>query len=273
MKRLLLAVVRYLKAGSIDSSFGSSGKVVFTTAQTSSINALLLQSDGKILGAGNSWDGLSQNFILLRFAVDGSLDSSFGTNGIVINSTIEMGSLALQPDSSIVVAGSVWNGNNSDFAVFRYDSNGAIDSSFGYEGMATTDFDNSYDNANCVSIGIDGEIVIGGTSDGDFALARYISGLNVGIIDLSSLTNSGLIYPNPIEQTATFKYALKIPQTVSIRLLNVQGKVLKTFMQNEKQDVGEHQQEISFPDLLPSGFYFLTISSANGGNVSVKIVK
>jgi uncharacterized delta-60 repeat protein len=193
---------------------------------------------------------------------------------IVDSGRVKGNSVAVQADGKIIVFGTLVDANqHQDFALIRYNGNGTVDSTFGVDGRVVTDFDNGYDEAYVGAIQTDGKILAAGSSSGHIALARYISGLNVGIINLSSPTNSVLIYPNPIEQTATLEYTLKNPETISIRLLDVQGKVLKTFTENESQVAGEHQEEISLPNQLPSGFYFVKISSANGTSVSVKIVK
>ena len=121
----------------------------------------------------------------------------------------------------------------------------------------------------------DGKIILAGyayvTSE-DFALARYISGLNMGILDLSTSNNSILIYPNPVKQNATLEYTLKNPEEITIQLLDLQGKVIKTFLDCENQPTGEHQQILYLPEELASGSYLIVISSA-GRRESIKIIK
>src|SRR6185295_19058268 len=119
---------------------------------------------------------------------DGSLDSTFGINGKTttpIGSHDDYGlSIALQPDSKIVVGGYINNGLNNDFALLRYKSDGSPDSTFGTNGMVTTPVGSYGDNANSIAIQPDGKIVAGGYSDtttGDFfAVVRYN---NDGTID------------------------------------------------------------------------------------------
>jgi uncharacterized delta-60 repeat protein len=59
-----------------------------------------------------------------------------------------------------------------DFAVVRFDQ-GAPDPTFAGDGIATTDFGNSFDRAHALALQDDGAIVVGGESSGGFALARY----------------------------------------------------------------------------------------------------
>jgi uncharacterized delta-60 repeat protein len=117
-------VVRYLPNGSLDNSFSTDGTVV--TAVGSSYDdaySIVLQSDGKIVVAGDS----NTDIAVVRYNSDGSLDNSFDTDGKVLTD-ITVGdsdygySLALQSDGKIVVAGSSYNGTNSDFAVVRYNN-------------------------------------------------------------------------------------------------------------------------------------------------------
>jgi len=175
------ALVRYNSSGSLDASFGSDGEV--TTAIGSSDdegNSVAVQSDGKIVVAGYTYNGSNYDFALVRYNSNGSLDSSFGSGGKVtsaIGSSDDYGrSMALQSDGKIVVAGYTYNGSNSyDFALARYSSNGWLDTSFGTGGKVTTDFGSTYDYGNSVAIQSDGTIVVGGLAGGSFAVARYIA--------------------------------------------------------------------------------------------------
>src|SRR3989441_110338 len=119
------ALVRYNANGSLDSSFGTGGKV---TTPIGSIDdepfALVLQPDGKLVAAGYTDNGSTIAFALVRYNANGSLDSSFGTGGKV---TTPIGSiddeaiaLVLQPDGKLVAAGYAYNGSDTDFALVRY---------------------------------------------------------------------------------------------------------------------------------------------------------
>ena len=72
------------------------------------------------------------------------------------------------------VAGAAWGSKKGDFAVARYVPNGRLDSSFGENGAATTDLKNSSDDkATSVDILQDQKILVGGVSNGYFAMVRY----------------------------------------------------------------------------------------------------
>jgi len=79
-----IALARYSTDGTLDTSFGAGG--VATTAiraGNETANGVAVQADGKIAGAGYAHNGLNTDFALLRYNLDGSLDTGFGLDGIV----------------------------------------------------------------------------------------------------------------------------------------------------------------------------------------------
>jgi uncharacterized delta-60 repeat protein len=173
------ALIRYNSDGSLDTSFGINGKVITIVSSGSNRGySATAQADGKILVAGYS-NGAGNDFALIRYNNDGSLDTSFGTNGIVITPvgvgySSDIGySITLQADSKILVAGSAGN----DFALIRYNSDGSLDTSFDTDGKVITPMGLGYSVGYSVTVQTDGKIVVAGVNtDGtgsDFALARY----------------------------------------------------------------------------------------------------
>jgi uncharacterized delta-60 repeat protein len=75
------AVARYLPDGKLDSSFGSKGRVVSDFGDRG-IQAVALQPDGKLLAAGPVDVNHRLQFGLVRYLMDGTLDPSFGVNGL-----------------------------------------------------------------------------------------------------------------------------------------------------------------------------------------------
>ena len=158
------------EAGSLDRSFGSMGRVTTSfPAGGAWGNALAIQADGKIVVAG-SVDGA---FALARYDPDGSLDTSFGSSGLVTTSFAEGdawgNALAIQANGLIVVGGSA----GGKFALVRYTIDGLLDSSFGSGGQLTTWFAGGRAWATAVTIQTDGKIVAAGGDGRKFALARY----------------------------------------------------------------------------------------------------
>ncbi len=178
------ALVRYNSNGSLDTSFGNGGKVITDISpNTNSKNSVVLQSDGKIIIAGSTYNGTNNDFALARYNADGSQDISFGNNGKVITS-IGSGddygrSVVIQPNGKITLAGTSNNGSESfDFALARYNSNGSLDTNFGSGGKVTTQLSSfSYDDINSIAVQLDGKVVAAGFTQTngfrDFAITRY----------------------------------------------------------------------------------------------------
>jgi len=172
-----------LAAGDLDPSFGDDGKVTTSVGPFGAeVRSLAIQSDGKILVAGHNGD----DFTTVRYNPDGSLDTTFDSDGIVttdFGAVSEVGtSMVVQPDGKIIVAGYIYFGgqNSSDFAVVRYNSDGSLDSSFDGDGKLTTDlFGSGSDFAESMALQADGKIILAGYAftgaSGDFAVVRYNS--------------------------------------------------------------------------------------------------
>src|SRR5207248_1833694 len=81
------ALARYASNGSLDPSFGNGGKVTtLIGGNNCDGSAVAIQADGKIIVGGDSYNGTSYDFTLARYNSNGTLDSSFGTGGIVTTS-------------------------------------------------------------------------------------------------------------------------------------------------------------------------------------------
>jgi uncharacterized delta-60 repeat protein len=180
-----VALVRYNTDGSLDTGFDGDGKV--TTAIGTGYDegySVIQQADGKLVVAGTSYNGSSNDFALVRYNADGSLDASFDGDGIVttaIGAGDDYGrSVIQQADGKLVVAGSSWNGSNNDVALVRYNEDGSLDTSFDGDGKVTTAIGAGDDFGRSVIQQADGKLVVAGHSSNgnnyDVALVRYDSG-------------------------------------------------------------------------------------------------
>ncbi|HEY8199885.1 MAG TPA: hypothetical protein VII47_00870, partial [Actinomycetota bacterium] len=150
------ALARYNANGTLDSSFGSGGKVVTAFSQQSdSALAVVIQKDGKIVVGGSTFTGASNaTFGLVRYLSDGSLDPNFGNNGRVQTDFTPdvdgINGLALQSDGQSdgkIVAAGVSNCKvdpailcqQADVALARYNTDGSLDGSFGSGGKVRTE--------------------------------------------------------------------------------------------------------------------------------------
>jgi uncharacterized delta-60 repeat protein len=172
--------------GDLDTTFGTGGKVTTPIgASFAEGHSVAIQEDGKIVVAGNSYNGSDNDFAVARYNANGSLDMSFNGTGKVttaIGNGFDYGrSVALQSDGKIVVAGSSWNGTGYDCALVRYNANGSLDTTFNGTGKVITAV-GFRSEANSVAVQGDGKIVVGGAADvlGEvnsaifkFAVVRY----------------------------------------------------------------------------------------------------
>ncbi len=175
-----ITLLRYTIKGKPDTSFGEAGVVVTNLTGEVRANSVALQTDGKIVVAGNQptiYSGDSYNFFLVRYNTNGSLDKGFGDHGKVITPIwhfdaygyyFHCNSLAIQPDGKIVVVGSLFSPRQS--ALVRYKSNGDIDSSFATNGLIYFSGAACDDRALIIQ---NKKIIVSGTLYQDFALWSF----------------------------------------------------------------------------------------------------
>jgi uncharacterized delta-60 repeat protein len=203
---------RYNANGSLDGSFGSGGIVttVLAALPRQGADAVIVQpGDGKIVAIGFASDnGSTRDWGLVRYNSDGSLDTSFGSGGIVLTATTGTAvAAAFGSDGNIVVAGSA----SGSFAVGRYFTQattvngvtyaaGSLDPTFGSNGIATTSVGVAgSDAANGIAIQPDGKVVVAGYAQvgsyNQFAVLRYLASAP----QIGSFTAS----PNPVTSGST----------------------------------------------------------------------
>jgi uncharacterized delta-60 repeat protein len=190
-----LLLARYLSNGSLDPSFGDGGYVETQTGDYAFAKAVSLQPDGKIVVAGGSYQGDDNYlfvFTLARYNSDGSLDTTFGTDGIT-NTPIPVGqpdsaaganAVAILPSGNILAAGgSDWGditAPSGSFVLTEYSSDGSLQPTFGNDGIVQTQFYGD-DSLSGIAVQPDGKIVATGSGGlaghgqdiETIALARY----------------------------------------------------------------------------------------------------
>lgn len=181
-----VALARYNTDGSLDSTFGAGGKVITDFGSADRAYVVVAQSDGKLVIAGNMVTSNTNfyDFLLARYNPDGTLDSSFGSNGAVTTDINrhedKANALIIQLDGKLVAGGYGISGCYSiigclsDFAVVRYNTDGGLDTTFGQRGILTTDWGGYQDVINGLAIQSDGKVWAAGGTDNDFALSRYL---------------------------------------------------------------------------------------------------
>jgi uncharacterized delta-60 repeat protein len=242
------ALARFNADGSLDNTFGGTGYVTTDVMTASAINAIVIQpSDGKIIAGGCAGQG-APGSALVRYNPDGTIDSSFGVDGIVfVNQgyTSSISALALQSDGSIIAAGFSWNFVTNECLLMRFNSNGVLDATFGTGGIVTTQF-GLKSQATAVAVAADGSIVMGGYTTQDsfhygFALARYTTN---GILDLS-FNGTGMV-------TTYLNYS----SILTSLAIQSDGKIVAG-----GYDFGARATTFALARYLPSGAFDLTFGS------------
>lgn len=200
-----VALARFTSAGALDTTLNTTGKILTDISGSSaSASSVLVQPNGKIVvGCEN------ENFaLLIRYNDDGSLDTSFDTDGIAqispVGDQLVLNKIILQADGKIVGAGRSTSGINNSIALLRVNSNGSLDTTFDTDGIVTTFSDTLNTSAFGLGLQSDGKIVIAGTkSDTDVILARYFAN---GSLD-TSFNSTGSVLPFIINAPASLKRA------------------------------------------------------------------
>ena len=186
------AIARYNTDGSLDNTFGFGGKVNTNIGGNATGRYIIIQNDGKIVVAGYHYNGSNQDFVLARYNIDGSLDNTFGSSGIVIT---DFGffdycySIAMQSDGKIVAAGQ----SNDNIALARYNIDGSLDNTFGSGGKVTKDLGGS-DGAYSIAIQSDNKSVIA-CSSSIYAGSVFMRYTNTGILD-NTFGSGGVVIEN-----------------------------------------------------------------------------
>ena len=211
----------FSQAGSLDNSFSGDGKITLLVGDSSSTaNAIAIQQDGKILVAGILYSALHKNndFLIVRFNTDGTLDKSFastGARGIDFGGDDRAYSVIVQPDGKIAVFGHSFHSHHTEYVIAaRLQTNGKLDSTFGVNGEVMIPF-TSYNNEliYAAAIQADGKFVMAGDyftgaelSD-RFALIRLNSN---GTLDNTFGTNGEVFTFASNYQAYVLSYALSV---------------------------------------------------------------
>lgn len=169
---------RYEANGALDPTFGTAGQVTLPLPQEFAVGAAALQPDGKIVIAGRYLTAGATDFALVRLLPNGAPDPSFDGDGLAVADVTgneASRSVVVLPDGRLVVAGA----HDGDFALVRFSSAGALDTTFGTGGLATASFGAPVTADEAVRLP-NGKLMIAGATGGtgaivDFLLARFLA--------------------------------------------------------------------------------------------------
>jgi uncharacterized delta-60 repeat protein len=193
-----LVLNRYNLDGTLDRTFGNNGTVIGTELPDFRVTGITTAANGQLIlsGANELLAPGTGTTLLVKYNSNGTLDQSFGTNGVVNTGLVDwrftsgQSSFVVQPDNKILISGRDSNAlpggfaNNEPF-LLRYNSNGVLDNSFGEGGSLRVD-----SSAGILAIQANSDILsIGATITGQARLSRYLSAGDLPIDRLA--TGSG----------------------------------------------------------------------------------
>ena len=272
------ALARCTLEGKLDSTFGVGG--IVTTSIGSSTNrcySIQLQNDGKIIAAGSYGNTNNSEIALVRYNSNGSLDSTFGTNGTVFTPTADSSSIAysvkLQDDGKIVVGGS----DGGAYLTLRYNNDGSLDSTFGLNGIKTDKYGAFYNIIKSIAIQKDGNIIAAGTSINQDetisvnTIIRYTGDKTTSITPDKTKqipTSFSLLqnYPNPFNPSTIISWQLPASSYVTLKVYDILGREVATLV-NEEKTAGNYKVPFDAKNLA-SGIYFYRLKAGN--YISVK---
>ncbi|MEY3398211.1 MAG: hypothetical protein RL220_805 [Bacteroidota bacterium] len=270
-----LAVVRFNTDGSLDETFSGDGKMTFDLGSSyDAVNDIIVQPDGKILLAGESWFWPNFAMLVARLNPDGNFDNGFGNAGISLSAFSQFTSPAncieLQTDGKIIAAGYVMLATEYDFALVRLMADGSPDNSFGTDGKVVTHPGDSYDQINASVMQSDGKLVVAGSqyeskSSYNFCLARYETGvISVGETESDMAFH---IHPNPTEDIINLTFSGLADEPLVLRIQDYVGKVIV------EEIVPPHSTRIEVQENIAPGCYIVSIVAENCIISSLRLIK
>ncbi|NNE66564.1 MAG: hypothetical protein HKN33_08350 [Pyrinomonadaceae bacterium] len=176
-------IARMNPDGSFDHRFGKDGKIITPTGTPNGrAYSIALQSDGKIVAAGNSSGNSGNQMVIARYGSDGTIDTSFDGDGIVTTTVgsfdTRVRSVIAQTDGKIVVGGyTADSAEDDDLLLIRIESDGSFDPTFGTDGVVRTDASGSEDIGRSLTLRPDGKIAlagfISGTTEPELLVSQY----------------------------------------------------------------------------------------------------
>jgi uncharacterized delta-60 repeat protein len=265
--------------GIVDTTFAEDGFMSLRlTDGDYNVPTVMVLSDSSIIFNVNIRNGLYANTTLVKLTKLGMLDPSFGSYGtsLLLNDKVSSPSCGFAIDSlgRIIAAGHTYfDQNGVNISVFRYHSDGMLDSSFGVNGVFTV-FPNSFGEATGIIIQKDGKYLI----TGEIRLTAFTSNLicridpnaTSGVRGCETTNSSISLYPTPTTDNCTITYTLPKNSDCSLTLRDESGREVRTFMTDEYSTAGRHEEELDLRGLA-SGVYFLSLE--HEGNIeTVKVV-
>lgn len=289
-------IIQYKPNGMPDTTFGVNGIVKIPGRYRP--YKLRVDTAAYMYSLGSNYNFFNNDtFSIKKFLPDGTPDNTFGSGGdLPVNATMSMwnqhealdyhGSLELQRDGKMIVAGTSDTTALSSFRVCRLTGNGEFDTTFAPRGVITV-HRGSRDYCSALLTQPDGKVVLTGfsrTGEGIFDTAlvlamRFMDGTMAH--DTTSATGISLlradveqlsVFPNPVTGDAfTLEYSnIAVPENITYALTDIMGRTINAGTLDIRTSHGTHI--VRKMAGLSEGVYFFTIRTATGRH-SLRVVK
>ncbi|MBL0012709.1 MAG: T9SS type A sorting domain-containing protein [Flavobacterium sp.] len=273
-----IALLKVNNDGSPDLTFGTNGAVITDFGGQDLLYAIDEYQDNIFVAGYSRFP--DYKMILSKYLSNGTLDTTFGTEGKVITnkdaSSLNDGlySMKIQGNGKILCSG--WTGSfvNMDALLIQFNADGSIDNDFNQIGFTTTDFDGINNSNFSLATQSDGKIVCSGKR-GDYlsydsTLLRYqVDALATNQFNES---NHFSISPNPFANKINVSLNLDQSETLSADLIDCNGRKIQNLFQGKSFLSGKNAIEIQMPESLANGIYFVEVLNGTTKNI-LKIIK
>ncbi|MCF8248187.1 MAG: T9SS type A sorting domain-containing protein [Saprospiraceae bacterium] len=271
-------IERFSSDGILDNEFSDDGVLSDTLASTNfNIQELMLQADGNVLAWVNKDWFLTPSLDVIKIKPDGSLDASFGDDGVYVIPTDSIPYITkiLSDDKGdFYLAGykkkEIQFGNGpGDFVLAKLSHDFTPIHEFGKAGVATKDINNgTNDRVADAALLPNNKIILAGFAssiyyEAKLTLAQYYGRdtMEINTIDTSIVNKGGLtILPNPVLDEFTIYYPLSGKSIISINLYDSSGRLVYVFLDKAVRDAGMHSEQFAWPNDIVKGVYFVRLS-------------
>ena len=206
-----MVIWRYNADGTPDTTFGTDGIVVSNGAAGGNGYdcgySITIDANGKILVTGVSWNRSGDyDMVIWRYNVDGTPDTTFGTDGIVVSNGAAGGngddwgfSITIDAKGRILVSGYSNNGSDKDMVIWRYNTDGTPDTSFGTNGIVVSNNaagGNGNDYGFSITTDANGKILVPGSSYNGYSKDMVIWRYNTDGTPDTTFDTNGIVVSN-----------------------------------------------------------------------------
>ncbi len=268
----VMLAVRLNTDGTLDENFGTNGIAKYNIGNVDDeIYDIAYNEDGELFFAGfSATQQYTYRSILLKASPDGTLDASFGDNGVVMEvlGNYTVGSdVELLSDGQLLVAGTSGEGppNAFDLTVWKYNPDGTPDVTFAENGTAVHMIPGRNAFGEAMAIQADGKVLVSGqarlstepTSDG--YIVRFENSVVTAVSD-TRYAQAPAISPNPVQAGSSINLSLKEgpSQASVIEIFDMTGKKVAGLpLQSVSSEIFNHT--VSIPAGLSAGLYLVRV--------------